>query len=191
MRIIIPLPIIIPAIAILLIVQPFVTVTSEFTPNISLLPGDILLTKSAQHPVHGYWKHIAIYVGNGYVVESAAAYDVKQHAWLVNGVAYTKVKDVCSREVDEVLVMRLEDNPQAVTAAVAYAKSQVGKNYDWLLWKFNERSQYCSELIWHAFQVSGINLDSDGGLFVSPDDIANSPHLVKVYQQRRSSSPQP
>ncbi|GAI02664.1 unnamed protein product [marine sediment metagenome] len=85
--------------------------------------------------------------------------------------------------------MRLEDNPQAVAAAVDYAERQVGKNYDWLLWKSNERSHYCSELIWHAYKVSGIDLDSDGGLFVTPDDIANSPHLAKIHQQKRSSSP--
>jgi len=189
--IMIPLLLIIPAIVIMSIVQPLVNVTSEFTPEISFLPGDILLTKGTDHTVYGYWKHIAIYAGDGYVVESAAAYDAGHHVWLINGVAYTRVKDVCSREVDEVLVMRLEDNPQAVTAAVDYARNQIGKNYDRLLWKFDERSQYCSELIWHAFRVSGIDLDSDGGLFVSPDDIANSPHLVKVHQQKRSSLPNP
>ena len=99
------------------------------------------------------------------------------------------MKDLCSRQVDEVLVMRLEDNPQAITAAVDYAESQVGKNYDWLLRKSNEQSQYCSELIWRAYMVSEIDLDSDGGLFITPADIANSPHLVKIYQQKRSSLP--
>ena len=182
-----------PALVILLIIQlviqPFVVVNNEFTLDTPLHRGDILLTKSAHSPIHGYWKHIAMYVGNDYVVEASAAYDVKHHVWLVNGVAYTKVKDLCSRGVDEVLVMRLEDNPEAVEAAIDYADSQIGKNYDWLLWKLNERSQYCSELIWRAYKVSGIDLDSDGGPFITPDDIANSPHLVKVYQQKRSSLP--
>ena len=163
--------------------------SDEFTPDVTLLPGDILLTKGTNSSVHGHWKHIAIYVGDGYVVESAAAYDVEHHVWLKTGVTYTKVNDVCARGADEVLVMRLEDNPHAVEAAIDYAESQVGKSYDWLLWKFDERSQYCSELIWHAYQISGIDLDSDGGPFVTPDDIANSPLLVKVHQQKRGSVP--
>ena len=178
-----------PLLIILLAVQPFVTVVDGFTPDVPLLPGDILLTKSADSPLHGHWKHIALYVGDEYVVESSAAYDTEHHVWLKTGVTYTKVNDLCSRQVDEVLVMRLEDNPQAVTAAVDYAESQVGKNYDWLLRKSNEQSQYCSELIWHAYKVSGIDLDSDGGPFVTPDDIANSLHLTEVHQQKRSSLP--
>lgn len=41
----------------------------------------------------------------------------------------------------------------------------------------------CAHLVWYAYMQFGINLDSDGGLFVTPYDIQNSPYLevVQVY----------
>ena len=161
--------------------QPFITLSAGFTPDAHLIRGDILLLRSDHNANYGYWKHIALYVGDDYVIESSAAYDVENHVWLKDGVTYTKVEDLLSREIDEVLVMRLKGNPQAIETAIDYADSQIGKKYDWFLLKSNEDSQYCSELIWRAFKLSGIDLDSDGGPYIAPDDIANSPHLVKVH----------
>lgn len=41
----------------------------------------------------------------------------------------------------------------------------------------------CSHLVWQAYYYYGYDLDSDGGLIVTPKDIANSPELevVQVY----------
>jgi len=41
----------------------------------------------------------------------------------------------------------------------------------------------CSHLVWQAYYYFGYDLDSDGGLIVTPKDIANSPELevVQVY----------
>lgn len=41
----------------------------------------------------------------------------------------------------------------------------------------------CSHLIWRSFKEFGYNLDSDGGLIVTPRDIAESPllEIVQVY----------
>ena len=36
---------------------------------------------------------------------------------------------------------------------------------------------HCAHVIWYAYQQIGIDLDSDGGLFVTPYDIQNSPYL--------------
>ena len=36
---------------------------------------------------------------------------------------------------------------------------------------------HCAHVIWYAYQQMGIDLDSDGGLFVTPYDIQNSPYL--------------
>lgn len=35
----------------------------------------------------------------------------------------------------------------------------------------------CAHVIWYAYKEIGIDLDSDGGLFVTPYDIQNSPYL--------------
>ncbi len=42
---------------------------------------------------------------------------------------------------------------------------------------------HCSHLVWAAFRSFGYDLDSDGGMIVTPKDIANSPALevVQVY----------
>ena len=39
---------------------------------------------------------------------------------------------------------------------------------------------HCAHLIWYAYKQFGIDLDSDGGLIVTPNDIANSPYLEVV-----------
>lgn len=38
----------------------------------------------------------------------------------------------------------------------------------------------CAHLVWYAYKQFGIDLDSDGGLFVTPYDIQNSPYLEIV-----------
>ena len=40
----------------------------------------------------------------------------------------------------------------------------------------------CAHLIWYAFHVFGYDLDSDGGLVVTPRDIAESEHLSVVQK---------
>ena len=39
---------------------------------------------------------------------------------------------------------------------------------------------HCSHLIWEAFSLFGYDLDSDGGMIVTPKDIVKSPHLQVV-----------
>ena len=49
--------------------------------------------------------------------------------------------------------------------------------------KDKKKGTHCSHLIWQAYRYYGYDLDSDGGLIVTPKDIANSPALevVQVY----------
>lgn len=39
---------------------------------------------------------------------------------------------------------------------------------------------HCSHLVWEAFRLFDYDLDSDGGMIVTPKDIANSPYLEVV-----------
>lgn len=39
---------------------------------------------------------------------------------------------------------------------------------------------HCAHLVWYAYMQYGIDLDSDGGIIVTPTDIANSPYLEVV-----------
>jgi len=47
----------------------------------------------------------------------------------------------------------------------------------------NPNRTHCAHLVWRAFKQFGIDLDSNGGKIVKPQDIANSPHLevVQIY----------
>lgn len=38
----------------------------------------------------------------------------------------------------------------------------------------------CAHLVWYAYQQIGMDLDSDGGLFITPYDIQNSPYLEVI-----------
>lgn len=39
---------------------------------------------------------------------------------------------------------------------------------------------HCAHLVWYAYNQFGIDLDSDGGIVVTPEDIRNSPYLEVV-----------
>lgn len=74
--------------------------------------------------------------------------------------------------------------------AVQYAAYQISKPYNYNFTdKMTQAKFYCSQLIWwayqHAISVGAwdepfIDLDSNGGLTVSPDDIKSHPD-IKVF----------
>ena len=70
------------------------------------------------------------------------------------------------------------------TAVADYASQElVGVPYKLLagLYKAEPLSgTQCAHLVWYAYKQFGIDLDSDGGLFVTPYDIQNSPYLEVV-----------
>lgn len=78
-------------------------------------------------------------------------------------------------------MMRLKDTPQETMDEIAeYAFSHLMDiPYNILAPKkvSNPKSTQCSLLVWQAFKAFGINLDANGGPFVSPQDIARSPYL--------------
>lgn len=42
------------------------------------------------------------------------------------------------------------------------------------------KGTHCAHLVWYAYKQFGIDLDSDGGLIVTPDDIQNSTYLEVI-----------
>lgn len=52
--------------------------------------------------------------------------------------------------------------------------------------KYNEDSftrTQCAHLVWYAYRHFGVDLDSNGGLVVTPPEMANSPYVevVQIY----------
>jgi cell wall-associated NlpC family hydrolase len=58
-----------------------------------------------------------------------------------------------------------------------WAYRQMGKPYNLLAAKTDLRSFYCSKLVWAAWRyTAGVDLDADGGYWVWPADLVNSPN---------------
>jgi len=71
---------------------------------------------------------------------------------------------------------KIGDNlPYDTRVAIAdRAASFIGTPYSFITPKFTVSYFYCSKLIWRAYIDNFIDLDSDGGYYVLPDDISFS-----------------
>ncbi|MEF9959530.1 MAG: hypothetical protein RR090_09660 [Niameybacter sp.] len=85
-------------------------------------------------------------------------------------------------------MMRLKDVDQEYLDEIASfaATSMQGIPYNILAMKTNKTiptSTHCSHIVWHTFKHFNIDLDSSGGIFVSPGDIGRSPYLetLQIY----------
>ncbi len=82
-----------------------------------------------------------------------------------------------------------ENRSAIIAAAVEYALAQEGDPYDWRFKKYDQDAHYCSELVWHAYhegppeyaELHSIDLDSNGGSIVTPDDLYSSWKLDSIY----------
>lgn len=82
-----------------------------------LKKGDFLLTRGTANPIPGYWNHVAIYDGSGYVIESRFPSGVKK-------TQVTTFINSCS----QISVYR--PNAQYLTPSmVDYAQKQIGQPY--------------------------------------------------------------
>lgn len=82
-------------------------------------------------------------------------------------------------------VLRLTDASQEVRAKVAdYAEETLADIPYQLtagIWGDDIAGTHCAHLIWYAYNQFGYNLDSDGGIIVTPRDLYDSP-LLEVVQ---------
>jgi uncharacterized protein YycO len=146
----------------------------------ALQPGDIIFVDLYEGWSHGgYWDHVALYVGGQAVVE--ATYN--------GGVCYTPAEIFFERDKPaDISVKRLKEMPsreEIIQQAIEYALDQVGKPFDFTATvtfplKINEENQHCAEVIWRAYKTAGIELDSDDGVVLYPDDIYYSPRLRPI-----------
>lgn len=95
---------------------------------------------------------------------------------------------VTETEMTTYMVLRPTGIPVEIRRAVAkYASHElVGIPYNQIIGliprKFTEeiKSTQCSHLCWYAYKKFGYDLDSNGGIFVAPKDVANSSYLEVV-----------
>ena len=147
---------------------------------VHLQDGDILLTKNSRFLG---WRngHVGLVVDakKGLVLEA-----------LMLG-TNTKLCSVTGWETyPSFLVLRLKEefrNSSNVEKVVTYAKQNLLDIPYRLyagIWNRNTESAIsgtqCAHIVWYAYQQIGINLDSDGGFVVTPNDIQNSSYLEVI-----------
>ena len=145
--------------------------------------GDILITKSS----HTYgWRngHAALVVdaGKGETLESVVLGQNSSIQHISKWTNYPnfmllRPKGATYEEMKQIAITALEllhDIPYDLTVGIFGPKSAD---------KDKIKGTHCSHLIWQAYRYYGYDLDSDGGLIVTPKDIANSPALevAQVY----------
>lgn len=144
-----------------------------------LEPGDLLFVDIYDGwSQTGYWDHIAVYVEEPFPSVVEATYNA--------GITLTALEVFLDRDLPaEVSVRRLGDIPgrdEVIGAAVQFALDQVGRAFDYtatatLPLKINEGNLHCAEVAWRSYGAGGLDLDSNGGLLIYPDDIYFSPEL--------------
>ena len=126
----------------------------------------------------GYWDHVAFYAGGG-VVE--ATFNL--------GVCYTPLQAFLDRDRPAgIAVRRLKDMPgreELIQKAVDYALSEVGRPFDYtatatIPLKLSKDRVDCAGVVWRAYLAAGVNLDSNDGPTLYPDDIYFSPKVEAV-----------
>lgn len=145
--------------------------------------GDIIITKAS----HTYgWRqgHSAIVID---------ALNEKTLEAVVVGTDST-VQDIGKwTNYPDFIVLRLKNAPRDLTESVVQTAIDCLAGIPYRISagifssKFADQKEIsgtqCSHLIWQAYRYYDIDLDSDGGLIVTPKDIVNSPELevIQVY----------
>ena len=142
--------------------------------------GFILITKAS----HTYgWRngHAAL------IVDAAQGATLESVVWGTNS---------CLQHINkwtnypDFMLFRLKNASSELLNEIAQSalKNMNDIPYDFMvgIWhpKFRKAEEitvtHCSHLVWEAFRLFDYDLDSDGGMIVTPKDIANSPNLEVV-----------
>lgn len=158
----------------------------------ALIPGDILLGTIDDSLVPGKWSHVAMYAGDGDILEAPAEDGCVEERivedWSFPDKTWVAYLRVVSAETPERLAAvefaRVEARRCAPYDVRFYSKQAHGDSW------------YCSELVWAAYlEGSGgrVNLEHSPDFWgVYPWEIASSQHVVSFgghYERRTSRGP--
>ena len=144
--------------------------------------GDILITLS----IHSLgWRH-----GHAAVVVDAARGITAEAVMIGEKSSYGRIKDWQNYPL--VAVLRLKDADESVRNEIAEFtdENMLGIYYGLLagvIWGRNTENipvtTQCAHFVWFVYKNAGIDIDSDGGLIITPKDILNSENLetVQIY----------
>lgn len=144
--------------------------------------GDILITLS----IHSLgWRH-----GHAAVVVDAKRGITAEAVMIGEKSSYGRVKDW--KNYPLVAVLRLKDADESVRGKIAEFtdENMLGIYYGLLagvFWGRNTESipvtTQCAHFVWFVYKNAGIDIDSDGGIVITPKDILESKNLetVQIY----------
>ncbi|MBR5535658.1 MAG: hypothetical protein IKU60_03320 [Clostridia bacterium] len=155
--------------------------TRQRTPLVKLKKGDIFVSFST-HTLNWRHGHCAIVTdaGKGIILEHMSAGNAsclsKAEKWgRYPAFAVLRYNDekVASKAADYAIAHLKGVDYNILTGIVNKDKSD-DESVDW---------SHCSHIVWQAYKAVGVDLDSDGGVFVTPEDIAMSEELgvVQIY----------
>lgn len=147
-------------------------------PLVPLEPGDILLTPNS-HCFGWRQGHAAIVIDEETTLESVVLGSNSVIQWANKWTAFPAVmvlrfaenSDEIGTKAAEIAVADLNDVPYDLTVGVLSAKDVT----EGVL-----TGTHCAHLVWQCFARLGIDIDSNGGKIVTPQEIATSPHLEVV-----------
>ncbi|MCR5546144.1 MAG: glycerol-3-phosphate acyltransferase [Lachnospiraceae bacterium] len=156
--------------------QERVSDSKDTTSVFILEEGDIIVTLSNYI---GGWRY-----GHAGIVLDAAKGEI------LEALTYGEPSEICSishwTEYPAYVVLRAKNLTEEEREGVAdYARENLmGLEYGLLANKKQENitNTHCALIIWQAFQTVGLDLDSDGGYFVTPQDIIRSDCLEMVME---------
>lgn len=132
--------------------------------------GDILITKS-NHTL--FYRHghagVVIDAKEGLVLEALGYGESSTFEPLEKWNYYPTVK-----------VLRLKDASQQDRLMSQNFTPFLGIDYHLFARKADLSATHCADIVWKVFNQIGIDVDSNGGYFVTPKDIAKSPYFFEI-----------
>lgn len=147
-----------------------------------LQPGDVIQCGNDDSFVHAIF-----YEGEGMIVHALAQSGFGKK---MIGVRREKLAEYLDRvDRDKVVVLRPTWTPEKLDAAIAYARAQVGKDYDTLFFSDADDRHYCTELIFAIVTRTGVAriephlMGKVNWRVVTNEDIRKSADLQVVWRR--------
>ncbi len=157
------------------------TNTDRRTPLVPLKTGDILITFNT-HTLD--WRH-----GHAALVLDGNSNTLLEHMAIGQTSCVTNARSW--GDYPAFAVLRYPDEKVSAQAAAYAQEHLIGLEYNILAGFFKKdksdenkpSSSHCSHIVWQAYKAHGVDIDQNGGIFVTPKDIARSQKLkvVQIY----------
>ncbi len=136
-----------------------------------LEPGDLIL---GGYPggAYGNYTHAGIYIGNGQVLE----------AYADMGVFSQPIEHF--RSYSQVCLLKVDVDPLIKNQAVEYVKNREGELFYPIAFKPGERIWNCTKILWKAYALQGVDLDSSHDIWVCPDSFRKS-RSVSIIRENK------